>query len=122
MIIMRDLNQWMASSLRGELDRVRADGYFNNLDIVCQVVGTAIVLLRLWKGWDFTLHALLWIAVAGVYAAPAWLAFSRHHPRRWLVAAGSLAFGWTVLAWFLALACALGPGAGPAAAKAGTRP
>lgn len=96
-----------ANPLYRHLGRVRRDRGFNAFDLACQGIVTTIVVLRVWKGWDFTLHAIALGAAAATYLAPALLAFRRSHPRRWLIALVVAFLGWTGVAWIMCLRQAL---------------
>ena len=74
-----------------------------SIDIVVQVVFTLIVILRVWKGWDFTLRVLMWLALTAMYVAPAVVAIWRRHPARARIIAVNLLSGWTGVGWIVAL-------------------
>jgi hypothetical protein len=74
-----------------------------SIDIVVQVMFTLIVILRLWKGWDFTLKVLMWSVVAAIYVAPGAVAIWRRHPARARIVAFNALLGWTGVGWAAAL-------------------
>lgn len=54
----------------------------------------------------FAFIALL-MAGAGIYQLPAILAFERNIPFKWVLWGLNLAFGFTLMGWFVCLMCAL---------------
>ncbi len=96
------------NALSNEIERVRSKRSIEGIDVISQCLVGAIAALRLWKGWDLTLQTLLWTTLAAAYLAPAWIAFRRAQPHRWMIAFASLAFGWTLLGWVFTLGLALG--------------
>ena len=73
-----------------------------SIDIVVQIMFTLVVFLRLFMGWDFTLEALMWLAMATIYVAPAAAAVWRGHPARASIIAVNLLSGWTGVGWVVA--------------------
>ena len=77
------------------------------IELVGQGVFTTIVLLRLWKGWDFTLRAIGWSLATIAYMAPAAIAIRRSHPKRGAIVGINILFGWTGVGWIASLVWAL---------------
>ena len=80
--------------------------------IVGHLAFTLMVILRLWKGWDFTLRLMMPMLAMAIYLMPTFFAFERPHPRRLAVACINIFLGWTVLGWLASLAMALKPNVG----------
>jgi RsiW-degrading membrane proteinase PrsW (M82 family) len=76
-------------------------------EIVAQAIFTMIVVLRLWKGWDVTLHIVTPALAALMYVTPSFLVARRPHPRRKAVVAMNLLLGWTIVGWLASLAMAM---------------
>jgi hypothetical protein len=56
---------------------------------------------------DQTTSALLLMVVAFLYLLPSLIAFARDHPRRGLLTAVNLLFGWTLIVWIASFLWAL---------------
>ena len=74
-----------------------------SIDIVVQVLFTLIVILRVWKGWDFTLRVLMWLVLTAMYVAPGLVAIWRRHPARARIIVVNVLSGWTGVGWIVAL-------------------
>jgi hypothetical protein len=78
-------------------------------EIIAQAAFTLVVMLRLWKGWDYTLSLLLPGVEALAYVTPSLLIARGSKSRRVKIVAINLLLGWTGIGWLVSLAMAMSP-------------